>query len=252
WKVQVRFWQNQHNNFLVQVKKIREDMDRIKTENDALIFINKELRRMNDKLTIEIQSRSQRSSENEASDQPKKKIKKPKTSDEVQENNEEAARTEMKEILKNLSSEYEMKYDEVFTSPDNKSIQQKLVSELLKSACKPNDGTQETASNRSQTPPAQPVRTESMTLNRLINPPVRSASTGSATPVRNVRYRPTRDYDDWINYNAEYEHQYGESSTTGMIRGAIQKADGQNQPDNNHLNDPFPYYDDSDNEFFKM
>ena len=37
-----------------------------------------------------------------------------------------------------------------------------------------------------------------------------------------------------------------------MIRGAIQKTDGQNQPDNNHSNDPFPYYDDSDNEFFKM
>src|ERR1051325_9419155 len=39
----------------------------------------------------------------------------------------------MKEILKNLSSEYEMKYDEVFTSPDNRSIRQKLVPELLKS-----------------------------------------------------------------------------------------------------------------------
>jgi len=148
-------------------------------------------------------------------------------------------------------------------------------------ACKPNDGIQETAPNRSQTPPARPVRTESTTLNRPINPPVRSASTGSASterttlnvrpinppvrpapvrtapvrtaaPVRNVRYRPTRDYDDWINYNAEYEHQYGESSTTGMIRGAIQEADGRNQPDNNHPDDPFPYYDDSDNEFFKM
>ena len=39
----------------------------------------------------------------------------------------------MKEILKNLLSEYEMKYDKVFTSSDNKSIQQKLVPELLKS-----------------------------------------------------------------------------------------------------------------------
>ena len=67
-------------------------MDRIKTENDALIFVNKELGRMNNELTTELQSRSRRSSENEASDQPKKKIKKPKTSDEVQENNEEAAR----------------------------------------------------------------------------------------------------------------------------------------------------------------
>ena len=105
-------------------------------------------------------------------------------------------------------------------------------------ACKPNDSTQETAPNRLQTPSARPVRTESMTLNRPINPPVRSASTGSArterttlnvrpinppvrpapvqtapvrtsAPVRNVQYRPTRDYDDWINYNAEYEYQYG-------------------------------------------
>jgi len=39
----------------------------------------------------------------------------------------------MKEILKNLSSEYEMKYDKIFTSPDNRSIRQKLVPELLKS-----------------------------------------------------------------------------------------------------------------------
>ena len=38
----------------------------------------------------------------------------------------------MKEILKNLSSEYKMKYDEVFTSPNNRSIRQKLVPELLK------------------------------------------------------------------------------------------------------------------------
>ena len=39
----------------------------------------------------------------------------------------------MKKILKTLSKEYEMKYDEVFTSPNNKSIRQKLVPELLKS-----------------------------------------------------------------------------------------------------------------------
>ena len=50
-------------------------MDRIKTENDALIFVNKELKRMNDELMTELQSRSRRSSENEASNQPKKKIK---------------------------------------------------------------------------------------------------------------------------------------------------------------------------------
>ena len=36
-------------------------------------------------------------------------------------------------MMKNLSSGYEMKYDEVFTSSDNRSIQQKLVPELLKS-----------------------------------------------------------------------------------------------------------------------
>src|SRR5207253_1095116 len=98
---------------------------------------------------------------------------------------------------------------------------------------KPNDSTQETAPNRLQTPSARPVRTESTTLNRPINPPVRLASTGSvsterttlnvrpikppvrsapvriAAPVCNVRYQPTRNYDNWINYNAEYEHQYG-------------------------------------------
>ena len=119
-------------------------------------------------------------------------------------------------------------------------------------ACKPNDGTQETASNRSQTPPARTVRTESTTLNRPITSSlVRPAPVRTAAPVRNVRYRPTRDYDDWINYNAEYEHQYGESSTTGMIRGAIQEADGRSQPDN-LPDDLFPYYDDSDNKFFKM
>ena len=37
-----------------------------------------------------------------------------------------------------------------------------------------------------------------------------------------------------------------------MIRGAIQEADGQNQPDNNHPVDLFPYYDDSDNEFLNL
>ncbi|CAG8586278.1 8727_t:CDS:2 [Funneliformis mosseae] len=45
----------------------------------------------------------------------------------------EAARTEMKEILKTLSSLYEMRYDKVFNSPENKKIQQKLVPELLRS-----------------------------------------------------------------------------------------------------------------------
>ncbi|CAG8738126.1 4100_t:CDS:2, partial [Funneliformis caledonium] len=165
WKEQVRFWQNQHNNFLVQVKKIREDMDRIKTENDALIFINKELRRMNDELMTEIQS--------------------PQFKD------------------------------------DNRFYKDCLPPNNAPDwACKPNDSTQETAPNRSQTPSARPVRTE-----------IQSASTGSASTERttlNVRLinpPPTRNYDDWINYNAEYEHQYRESSTTRMIRGAIQKAD---------------------------
>ena len=67
-------------------------MNCIKEENDALIFVNKELRRMNDELTTELQSRSHRSNENEASDNSKKRFKKPKTSAGVQENNEEAAR----------------------------------------------------------------------------------------------------------------------------------------------------------------
>ena len=57
-------------------------MDCIKAENNALIFINKELERINDELIMELQSYSCRSSENEA-DQLKKKIKKFKTSDEV-------------------------------------------------------------------------------------------------------------------------------------------------------------------------
>ena len=39
----------------------------------------------------------------------------------------------MKEILKTLLSEYEMRYDKVFNSTDNKKIRQKLVPELLRS-----------------------------------------------------------------------------------------------------------------------
>ena len=38
----------------------------------------------------------------------------------------------MKEVLKTLPSEFEMKYDKVFNRQDNKSIQSKLVSELLR------------------------------------------------------------------------------------------------------------------------
>src|SRR5947207_13191848 len=33
------------------------------------------------------------------------------------------------------------------------------------------------------------------------------------------------DYDTWLNYRVEEEHQFGESSTAGMVRGAILKAD---------------------------
>ena len=66
-------------------------MERIKAENNALIFVNKELGRMNDELTEELQLRTRRSSENEATNRPKKKIKKPKTTV-VEETDEEAAR----------------------------------------------------------------------------------------------------------------------------------------------------------------
>ena len=39
----------------------------------------------------------------------------------------------MKEILKTLSHDFEMKYDEVFNSQENKKIRQQLVPELIKS-----------------------------------------------------------------------------------------------------------------------
>src|SRR5581483_4127897 len=39
----------------------------------------------------------------------------------------------MKEIFKVLPPKYDMKYDKVFNSPENKKICQKLVSELLRS-----------------------------------------------------------------------------------------------------------------------
>jgi len=54
WKQQVRFWQNRHDNFLKQVKGISADMDRLRSENDALIFVNKELGRINEELREEL------------------------------------------------------------------------------------------------------------------------------------------------------------------------------------------------------
>ena len=72
-----------------------------------------------------------------------------------------------------------------------------------------------------------------MTLNRPTTP-----SSRPVQPVRNIQYR---DYDDWIDYDIEYEHQHSESSTTGMIRGAIQAANDDD--DFTHSQ----YYDDSDN-----
>ena len=40
-------------------------------------------------------------------------------------------------------------------------------------------------------------------------------------------YEPIRggDYDTLLNYRVEDEHQFGESSTAGMVRGAILEAD---------------------------
>jgi hypothetical protein len=53
WQTQVRFWQNRHDNFLKQMKVISADMERLKSENEALIFINKELGRVIDGLKAE-------------------------------------------------------------------------------------------------------------------------------------------------------------------------------------------------------
>ena len=44
------------------------------------------------------------------------------------------------------------------------------------------------------------------------------------------RYSPTRpggDYDVLLNYRVEDKHQHGETSTAGMIRGAILEADNR-------------------------
>ena len=35
------------------------------------------------------------------------------------------------------------------------------------------------------------------------------------------------DYDTSLNYRVEDEHQFGESSTAGMVRGAILEADAR-------------------------
>lgn len=116
WKGQVRFWQNRHDNFLKQVKEIQVDIDRLKSENKALIFINKELGRINEKLRTELdqaksgpRSTSRQTSQyilsdeefsnadDEQSHRPQKKPKtKPKTiiikSDEIREQDVDAAR----------------------------------------------------------------------------------------------------------------------------------------------------------------
>ena len=39
----------------------------------------------------------------------------------------------MKEIFKLLPAKFNMRYDKIFNSPENKNIQQKLVPELLRS-----------------------------------------------------------------------------------------------------------------------
>jgi uncharacterized coiled-coil DUF342 family protein len=57
WKQTSLFWQNRHDNFLTQVKKVSEDMERLKTDNDTLIFVNKELGRMNEELREELDHR---------------------------------------------------------------------------------------------------------------------------------------------------------------------------------------------------
>ncbi|CAI2185043.1 11507_t:CDS:2 [Funneliformis geosporum] len=115
-----------------QVEKITEDMKRFKAENDALIFVNKELEGINDKLKAEFEQ-SKLLYRLFYKGYIKIEGQSQKIHVESQESDDEVARTEIKEILKTLSSEYEMKYNKVFNSVDNKKIQNKLVPEFLRS-----------------------------------------------------------------------------------------------------------------------
>lgn len=55
WKGTVKFWQNRHDNFLKQIETISADMERLKSENNALIFVNRELGAINDNLSMQIE-----------------------------------------------------------------------------------------------------------------------------------------------------------------------------------------------------
>ena len=64
---------------------------------------------------------------------------------------------------------------------------------------------------------------------------------------RNAPTRPGGDYDVSLNYRVEDEHQYGESSAAGMIRGAIAEADARDQQiANDSLNLIFQHYTDEE------
>ena len=124
-------------------------------------------------------------------------------------------------------------------------------------ACKPNNGD--------KTNPPQPAHTEGTTLAHTEGTtpahtegttPVRTEETTPARtegmtqprPIdRNAPTRPGGDYDVSLNYRVEDEHQYGESSAAGMIRGAIAEADARDQQiANDSLNLIFQHYTDEE------
>ena len=55
-----------------------------------------------------------------------------------------------------------------------------------------------------------------------------------------------RNYDASLYYNAEEEHQRGESSTTGMIRGALKEAETQIRHEEVLQDDLPPYLTDDE------
>ncbi|CAI2179130.1 2691_t:CDS:2 [Funneliformis geosporum] len=100
-------------------------------KNNALIFINKKLGVINYELSAKLeQSKLLYRSFCQIS-------RSTVLTDDDAMLNADDIKTEMKEILKTLLSEYEMRYDKVFNSVDNKKIQKKLVPELLRSLQSP-------------------------------------------------------------------------------------------------------------------
>jgi hypothetical protein len=94
-----------------------------------------------------------------------------------------------------------------------------------------------------------PARTEGTTLSRSDGKaPARTEGMTQPRPIdRNAPTRPGGDYDVSLNYRVEDEHQYGESSAAGMIRGAIAEADARDQQiANDSLNLIFQHYTDEE------